>query len=80
MMVPSWFFVWLLWNLLTDAYSIMVSSIMQDLTTANVTTLSMASHAVKSVLVAPFVNLLQAVALVSSLFEPAKGFDVIAKS
>jgi hypothetical protein len=72
--------MWLLWNFVTDAYVLIVASILQDITTPGTSVLTMAEHALKSVAVAPFVNLAQAVALVSCVWQPAKGFDIIAKS
>lgn len=78
-LVPRWMFFWLMWNLVTDVHVLMVASITQDVTTADVPWLTVVENAVKSVLLAPFVHLLQAGALISCILKPAKGFEVITK-
>lgn len=50
------------------------------MTTTGITWNETAKNAVKSVVVAPFVHLVQALALVSCVVKPAKGFDIINKS
>ncbi|KAJ7300588.1 glycosyl transferase family group 2-domain-containing protein [Mycena albidolilacea] len=78
--IPHWLFVWLLWNPVSHGYTIVVASVLQDLVTPGISWSSLIVHASKSVLLWPFVHLLQAFALVSCLWKPAKGFAVIAKS
>lgn len=78
-LVPRWLFLWLLWNFISDAYVIGVASVLQDIESQSMSWLSLIENSVKSVLLTPFVNLVQAVALCSCLLEPAKGFDIINK-
>lgn len=78
-MVPQWLFLWLLWNLVSDAYVTAVGSILQDVLMPGTSPLGVLENAIKSVVLAPFVNLVQAGVLCSCLFQPAKGFDVIVK-
>ncbi|KAJ6559523.1 glycosyl transferase family group 2-domain-containing protein [Mycena capillaripes] len=78
--VPHWLFVWLLWNFVSQGYTILVASVLQDLVTPGVSWSSLIVHAIKSVVLWPFVHLLQAFVLISCFWKPAKGFYVIAKS
>lgn len=79
LLVPRWLFFWIFWNLVSDAYAVAVASILQDVQSRHVSWFSLAENAMKSILLAPIVNLVQAGALCSCLLEPAKGFDIIAK-
>lgn len=64
---------------MSDAYMIAVASVLQDVESRDVSWISLAENAAKSVSLTPFVNLVQAGALCSCLLEPAKGFDIITK-
>ncbi|KIW17395.1 hypothetical protein PV08_04589 [Exophiala spinifera] len=78
--IPRWLYLWLLWNTAVDVHVVTVASVIQDLLAPEVSWAQMAEHATKSVLLTPLIHLLHAGALVSCLFTPAKGFDVISKS
>ncbi len=80
LLAPRWLYLWLLWNHATEAHQLLVSSVIQDLDSTDVGWCSMVGNAATSVLLAPFVHVLQAMALISCLVVPAVGFDVIAKS
>ncbi|TDZ32179.1 Beta-1,4-mannosyltransferase bre-3 [Colletotrichum trifolii] len=78
--IPKWLFIWGLWHLTVDTHSLMVASFLQDLTApAGVTWIQTIQHAVQTVLLAPFVRLVQVGALLTCLFKPAEGFAIVSK-
>lgn len=79
-LVPHRVFLWLLWNIVVDTHVLMVASMIQDVTTPGVPWVTVVGNAVKSVILAPFVHVLQAASLLSCLLNPAQGFEVITKS
>ncbi|KAF9878423.1 cre-bre-3 protein [Colletotrichum karsti] len=78
--IPKWLYIWGLWHLSVDTHSLMVASFMQDLTApAGVTWLQTVQHALQTIILAPFVRLVQVAALLTCVFKPAKGFDIVSK-
>ncbi|KAK1855445.1 cre-bre-3 protein [Colletotrichum chrysophilum] len=78
--IPKWLFIWGLWHFTVDTHSLLVASFMSDLTAPEgVTWLQTVQHAIQTVLLAPIVRLVQVSALVTCIFNPAKGFAIVSK-
>ncbi|KAK6223826.1 cre-bre-3 protein [Colletotrichum tabaci] len=78
--IPKWLYLWGLWHLAVDTHSLLVASFMQDLTApAGVTWPQTVQHAVGTVVLAPFVRLVQVAALITCIFSPAQGFAIVSK-
>ncbi|KAL4878172.1 glycosyl transferase family group 2-domain-containing protein [Aspergillus karnatakaensis] len=77
--LPPWYFSWVLWNDTTHIHAALFSSIIQDMTMTDISWVDVAVHAGKTVVLSPVIHFMQTAALVSSVFSPSRGFNVINK-
>ncbi|KAF9888880.1 hypothetical protein FE257_008250 [Aspergillus nanangensis] len=78
--VPTWYWYWMLFNDATSLHVLVVAGILQDLSIADVNPFSILWHVIMSVALSPLTHTLQAVALATALVIPSKGYCVIDKT
>lgn len=78
--VPSWYWHWMLFNDATTLHTLAVAGILQDLSLADFSIIDVLQHALFSIILSPISHLLQTVALLSALVVPSQGYCVIDKS
>ncbi|PYI04605.1 hypothetical protein BO78DRAFT_166604 [Aspergillus sclerotiicarbonarius CBS 121057] len=78
--VPSWYWTWMIFNDATNLHTLVVAGILQDLSVADISIVTIVYHAIISVILSPFAHILQTVALASALVVPSKGYCVIDKT
>ncbi|KAL3470109.1 glycosyl transferase family group 2-domain-containing protein [Aspergillus californicus] len=76
---PPWYSYWTLFNQTTEIHALLVASVIQDMTMPDISWVAVVLHALEVILLAPFVHLMQAAAMVSCLFAPSRGFNVVKK-
>lgn len=72
--------MWVLFNTTADIHILAVACVIQDMNSPWVSWPALVGNVLRCILIAPFVHLAQAAALLTCLVRPAKGFDVISKS
>lgn len=70
----------MLFNDATAIHALVVAGVLQDLSVANISIISICYHAITSLVLSPFAHILQTMALFTALAVPSKGYCVIDKS